>query len=202
MPRIKKQWVLLGLCVLLPIGYRQATYTNYGRLEALLATHQWQEADRQTTEIILRESNWWASTWKMWGVALLSGKLTGWYEPIKQYSCHDLERLDNLWLKYSHERFGLSVQQQIFERIAAQSKDEFRTYDAFIDEVAWDRPDNLSDTSIGHFPSKDWVQATTYGKGDPWMLSAVYMYDRIEECQISQQSPLRQTGHANKQPYR
>jgi len=43
----------------------------------------------------------------------------GWYEPIKQYRCHNLETLDNLWLKYSNGRFGLSVRQQIFERIAA-----------------------------------------------------------------------------------
>ena len=134
MPRIK--WLLLGLSVFLLVGYRQMTNTNYERLEALLAAHQWQEADQQTTDIILRESNWGISTWKMWGVALLSGKLTGWYEPIKQYPCHNLETLDNLWLKYSDGRFGLSVQQQIFERIAAQSKDEFRTYDAFMDEVA------------------------------------------------------------------
>jgi len=200
MPRIK--WLLLGLSVFLLVGYRQMTNTNYGRLEALLAAHQWQEADQQTTDIILRESNWGISTWKMWGVALLSGKLTGWYEPIKQYPCHNLETLDNLWLKYSDGRFGLSVQQQIFERIAAQSNDEFRTYDAFIDEVAWDRPDNLSSTPIGHFPSEAWVQATTYDKGEPWMLSAVYMYDRIEECRISQPSSLSQTGNTSKPPYR
>jgi hypothetical protein len=172
MPRIK--WLLLGLSVLLLVGYWQMTDTNYGRLEALLAAHQWQEADQQTTDIILRESNWGISTWKMWGVALLSGKLTGWYEPIKQYPCHDLEMLDNLWLKHSDGRFGLSVQQQIFQRIAAQSNDEFRTYDAFMDEVAWDQPDNSSSPPIGHFPSEDWVQATTYGKGEELCASLVY----------------------------
>lgn len=186
MPHVKKRWALLGACVLLLMGYWQATCTNYGRLETLLAARQWQEADQQTTKIILKESNWGASTWKMWGVALLSGRLKGWYAPIKQYPCHDLETLDGLWFQYSGGRFGLRVQQQIFERIAAQSKDEFRTYDAFIDEVAWDRSDNLSDAPVGHFPSEAWVQATTYGKGEPWMLSAVYMYDRIEECQTSQ----------------
>jgi hypothetical protein len=194
--------LLLWLSVLLLIGYWQITNTNYGRLEALLAAHKWQEADQQTTEIILKESNWGASTWKVWGVAVLSGKLTGWYEPIKQYPCHDLETLDNLWLKHSDGRFGLSVQQQIFKRIAAQSNDEFRTYDAFMNEVAWGRSDNSSSTLIGHFPSEAWVQATTYNKGEPWILSAVYMYDRIEECQISQPSSLSQTDNANRPPYR
>lgn len=138
----------------------------------------------------------------MWGVALLSGRLTGWYEPIKQYPCHDLATLDNLWLKYSDGQFGLSVQQQIFKRIAAQSKDEFSLYDAFMDEVKWDRRDNLSNSPIGHFPSEDWVQAATYGKGEPWILSAVYMYDRIEECQLPQPSSLNQTDNANRQRYR
>ncbi|NEQ28588.1 MAG: hypothetical protein F6K28_58405 [Microcoleus sp. SIO2G3] len=86
MSRIK--WLLLWLSVLLLIGYWQITNPNYGRLEALLADHKWQEADQQTAEIILKESNWEIFTWKMWGVALLSGKPTGWYEPIKQYPCH------------------------------------------------------------------------------------------------------------------
>jgi hypothetical protein len=120
----------------------------------------------------------------MWGVALVTGKLAGWYEPIKQYPCRDLETLDNLWLKYNDQRFGLSVQQQIFERIATQSKDKFATLDAFMDEVGWGRLAS-SHPPIGHFPSDDWVQATTYGKGEPWMSSAVCMYDRIRECQSS-----------------
>ena len=38
MPRIK--WLLLGLSVLLLVGYWQMTNTNYGRLEALLARHK------------------------------------------------------------------------------------------------------------------------------------------------------------------
>ncbi len=184
MPRIKKQWVLLGIFALLSIANCRAMYTDYRLLELLLAANKWQEADQQTTKIILRESNWGASTWKMWGVALVTGALTGWYEPIKQYSCRDLETLDNLWIKYSEGRFGLSVQQQIFARIAAQSKDRFETYDAFTDEVGWNRL--VSDNSpIGRFPSDEWVQATTYDKGEPWMLSAGYLYDRIQECRIS-----------------
>lgn len=192
MPRIKEQWLLVWLSIFLLIVYWQTAHTQYTKLEALLAAKKWQEADQITTDIILKESNWAASTWRMWGTGLVSGKLTGWYDPIKQYPCRDLKTLNNLWLKYSDGRFGLSVQQQIFERIAAQSKDEFRTYDAFMDEVAWDRPDHLSNTPIGHFPSESWIQATTYGKGEPWMLSAVYMYDRIEECQIYQQLSLSQ----------
>lgn len=187
MPHIKKQWLFLAICVLLLIRCLQAPYLNYVRLEASLTAAKWQEADQQTTEIILKESNWGFSTLKMWGIALASGKLTGWYEPIKQYPCHDLKTLDDLWLKHSEGRFGLSVQQQIFERIATQSKDIFETYDAFRDEVGWDRPDFLSDAPRGRFPSHDWVTKTTYGKGEPWMLSAVYMYDRIKECQILRQ---------------
>jgi hypothetical protein len=184
MPRIRKKWLLLGLSALLLVKNCQSTYTDYRILELLLTANKWQEADQQTTKIILKESDWGASTWRMWGVALMSGRITGWYEPIKQYPCHDLETLDNLWLKYSNERFGLSVQQQIFERVAAQSKDGFETYDAFIDEVGWKRLAS-SNSPIGRFPSDAWVQATTYGKGEPWMLSAVYMYERINECQIS-----------------
>lgn len=156
MPHIKKQWLLLGLAVLLLLGYWQTRYTHYTRLEALLAAHEWKSADRLTTQIILRESNWGVSTWKMWGVALLTGKLTGWYEPIKQYPCDDLQTLDSLWLKYSDGQFGLSVQRQMFERIAAQFKDEFKTFDAFMNEVEWDRPTS-SNIAIGHFPSEAWV---------------------------------------------
>jgi hypothetical protein len=154
MLRIRKQWLFLGwLCTLLLISYWQATYPGYGKLETLLATNQWQEADQQTTNIILKESNWGLSTLKVWGVALAIGELTDWYEPFKQYPCDDLEKLDNLWLKYSNERFGLSVQQRIFKRFAIQLQDEFKTYDAFIDAVKWEHSDSSSNTPIGHFPS-------------------------------------------------
>jgi hypothetical protein len=181
---IKKQWLFLGFSVLLMIWYWQATYPNYGKLEDLLAANHWQEADQQTTAIILRESNWGAFTLKTWVVTLATNEFTGWYEPIKQYPCNDLEKLDNLWLKYSDGRFGLSVQQRIFKRFATQFQDEFKTYGAFIDAVEWKHPDSSSNVPIGHFPSDGWVQATTYDKGEPWILSAVYLYDRIEECHI------------------
>jgi hypothetical protein len=187
MLRIKKQWLLLVLCVLLVIWYWQATYPNYGKLEALLAASKWQEADQQTTDIILKDSNWGVFNLKMWVIALATDEFIGSYQPIKQYPCDNLKKLDNLWLKYSDGRFGLSVQQRIFKRFATQLQDEFEIYDAFIDEVGWDRSDSSSKAPVGRFPSDDWVQATTYGEGDTWILSARYLYDRIEECQISPQ---------------
>ncbi|MGG6294123.1 GUN4 domain-containing protein [Leptolyngbya sp. AN02str] len=193
MTHIREKWVLLGLCGLLA-GYQLIQLiqlSHYNRLDALLAAQNWQEADRQTTRIILQETRWGLSNAQVWGMALLSGELTGWYDPIHRYPCSKLQRLDGLWLQHSGGRFGLSVQQQIFERVAKQFNDEFDLYGAFEHEVQWTRRNpsvgGLSEFPVGHFPSQDWVQATTVvGKGEPWMLSAKYLYDRIQECQMAQ----------------
>ncbi|MBD2180148.1 AAA-like domain-containing protein [Planktothrix sp. FACHB-1355] len=81
---------------------------NFDYLEHLLETAQkydeannWKEADIQTAKL-------------MDIVAKRDGNSNITEESIKNFSCPDMNRIDQLWVKYSNGRFGFSVQKRIY----------------------------------------------------------------------------------------
>ncbi len=62
----------------------------------------------------------------------------GWIEKkrMEQFSCEDVRRIDNLWLTYSKNQFGFSIQKQVFqgdlnnfgERIGWRRDEKWLTY--------------------------------------------------------------------------
>jgi GUN4-like len=80
----------------------------YERLEYFLANKQWQKADQQTWEIMRQVSS--------------SGrKLSLDSQEIENFSCQDLTKIDQLWLKYSNNKFGLSVQEKVFQSLGGNN---------------------------------------------------------------------------------
>jgi O-acetyl-ADP-ribose deacetylase (regulator of RNase III) len=77
---------------------------DYTRLCNLLRAEQWQEAERETTALMLRISGREAE-----------GCLRE--EDIENFPCTDLLIIDQLWVKYSEGRFGFSVQKEIWQNI-------------------------------------------------------------------------------------
>lgn len=79
-----------------------AVGVDYSYLRDLLAAQKWKEADEETVyklkEVLGREHI----------VHIL-------FADIKGFFCEDLLTIDQLWLKYSKGRFGLSVQNRIWE---------------------------------------------------------------------------------------
>ncbi len=71
-------------------------------LNNLLANKKWEEADRKTYELMLYIAN-----------REEEGSLR--IEDIEKFSCLDLKKIDLLWVDNSNERFGFSVQQQIWK---------------------------------------------------------------------------------------
>src|SRR5919202_6908715 len=75
---------------------------DYRQLTKLLETGKWRKADEHTWEILLqiavREDEGWLSS-----------------ADIDSFPPTDLRTIDQLWQQYSSGRFGLSVQQQIWE---------------------------------------------------------------------------------------
>jgi hypothetical protein len=74
--------------------------SNYRSLENLLAAGRWPEANEATRAIILK---------------VAGQEKAGWLgdEHIQNFPCQVLGAIDQLWVKYSNGRFGLSVQKQI-----------------------------------------------------------------------------------------
>jgi hypothetical protein len=98
---------------------------NYRTLRDLLAAERWQEADRETKLVML----------KVVGIAP-EGKFDK--EHLENFSCEDLRIIDQLWVKYSNEHFGFSVQKRIFESVEGKPGiDDYKAYCRFGENVGW-----------------------------------------------------------------
>jgi hypothetical protein len=77
---------------------------DYTQLRDLLKAGQWEEADRETVNVMLK----------------VTGRVSeGWLDQasIENFPCTDLRTIDQLWVKYSKGRFGFSVQKRIFDSV-------------------------------------------------------------------------------------
>jgi len=138
---------------------------DYRQLTKLLETRKWRKADEHTWEILLqitlREEEGWLSA-----------------ADIDSFPCTDLRTIDQLWQHHSNGRFGLSVQQQIWESAGGK-------YTEFCDRIGWRVKDiwkfyeelSFSDNSVpGHLPITAWRRRACYGAGK---LTAAENFTRI-----------------------
>ncbi|MEA5522766.1 GUN4 domain-containing protein [Limnoraphis robusta] len=97
----------------------------YFKLAYYLQTGQWQEADRETFNVMQ---------------GFMGGFST---EGLKNFPCADLRVIDRLWVKYSNGKFGFSVQKQIWIDVGGKldyGEDLDAARRAFIklsDQVEW-----------------------------------------------------------------
>ncbi|HBB33737.1 MAG TPA: serine/threonine protein kinase [Cyanobacteria bacterium UBA8803] len=138
---------------------------DYRKLQQLLAHHKWQQADEETWIVICQAS----------------GKTPGYYlknSDIKELPCEDLRTIDQLWVKYSQGRFGLTIQAQIYQETEGD-------YPKFCDRVGWPvhNPNVLDPVlkfdltaPIGHLPSRRWVG------GYNWWRHAGVLAEKLAQC--------------------
>ena len=99
-------------------------------LERLLQENKWEKADRKTYDVMLKVAN-----------SSADGYLSA--ESIRNFPCPYLETIDSLWTRYSGEKFGLSVQKEIYKQTGNKlTEDHLRKYDPdayihFNDLVRW-----------------------------------------------------------------
>ncbi|MGC9524957.1 MAG: GUN4 domain-containing protein [Limnospira sp.] len=74
---------------------------RYGKLRELLEANNWREADLETTRVMLEIAN-----------QPNHDNLKP--DEVMLFPCSALHLLDQLWLKYSDNQFGFSVQRQIY----------------------------------------------------------------------------------------
>ncbi|MCP6758143.1 MAG: GUN4 domain-containing protein [Fischerella sp. CENA71] len=105
---------------------------DYTQLQNLLAVGKWKEADEETLAVMLKASGREAEGWLD-------------EESIENFPCTDLRTIDQLWVKYSNERFGLSVQKHIWESVRGNPDASYETFCKFGDRVGWRVKDNWID---------------------------------------------------------
>jgi serine/threonine protein kinase len=114
-PQSMKKWLsLLGANI----------QTDYSKLESLLKTNKWLEADQETWKLMLkiahREKEKWLDT-----------------SHLNSFPLQDLFEIDRLWTKYSNGHFGFSVQKQIWESIGGNYFASDDTWKKFCYLVGW-----------------------------------------------------------------
>ncbi len=83
------------------IEHRRAKGVDYTKLRDLLETGKWKDADEETSRLMLQI-----------GDKEEKGYLDS--DDCRNFPQKELRSIDRLWLKYSKNRFGLSVQKEIY----------------------------------------------------------------------------------------
>ncbi|MFM6008568.1 MAG: GUN4 domain-containing protein, partial [Sphaerospermopsis kisseleviana] len=98
--------------------------SQYQKLEQLLSTGQWKEADEETARVML---------------AVTNREKEGFLDTpsIDNFPCNDLDNIDKLWIKYSNGRFGFSVQKRIYQSLGRTRKYDEKIWIAFGDRLGW-----------------------------------------------------------------
>ena len=92
----------------IPDDLSSSTDVDYTQLRDLLQAGRWLEADKETTTLMLKV----AGREKQGHLDLKS---------LEKFPCTDLLTINTLWVKYSHGRFGFSIQQGIWQSIKGNS---------------------------------------------------------------------------------
>jgi serine/threonine protein kinase len=157
---------------------------DYTRLRDLLAAENWQEADRETRQKMLE----------------VMGQQQRDYldnEDIGKFPCQDLQIIDRLWVHYSDQRFGLSVQKRIWTAEGGKpGVYNLVVYEKFGERVGWRVNDNwklysdltfTSNAAPGHLPlglSLGWGAGAIECVGVEGAVEVDCLFARVETCEL------------------
>ncbi|MFN6539781.1 MAG: GUN4 domain-containing protein [Nostoc sp. EkiNYC01] len=130
----------------------KSSVVDYTGLENLLAGGRWEEADKETQRIILVVAKLKKNDWLN-------------EESINNFPCEHLRTIDQLWVRYSDEKFGFSIQKRIYQSLGGNREYNEKIWRAFADSVGWRKAgewlyyNNLifdKTAPQGQFPSWTW----------------------------------------------
>jgi len=147
---------------------------DYRMLRDLLKAGKWKEADNKTAVVMLKAAN---------------RERAGWLriEDIENFPCTDLRTINTLWVKYSHGRFGFSVQKRIWESVGGNPDADYETCYRFGGIVGWRVKDEWLDYSDMTFNENAPKGHLPFG-GEGWDGMEVIvssLASRLVECNIN-----------------
>jgi CHAT domain-containing protein len=92
-------------------------------LEDYLRKKKWIEADEETTWIFYQ--------------IMIVNKYENLFQLYEKISCDTLNKIDQLWLKYSDGCFGFSIQSKIFNELNKTEYEHYQCWIKFCDLVGW-----------------------------------------------------------------
>ncbi len=136
----------------------------YAQLKYSLKSKSWEDADRQTSQLMLNLA-------KRENIGYLD------IDSINNFSCPNLRQIDKLWVENSDNRFGFSVQKEIWirtgNRLGIQpeqwNKKDFENYIRFAKAVGWYDDKKPNDTGDRYLTYEQLmgriVNNPSYGRG-------------------------------------
>jgi serine/threonine protein kinase len=145
-----------------------AREVDYTRLQHLLASRRWKAADQETWVVLSQALGW---------------KNKKYLHPyhLRELPCEDLKTINQLWIKYSQNRFGFSIQSQIYQGVAED-------YGQFCHRVGWLTYHTQNpikhlqyrlSAPIGHLPFRHWII-----QSGQWWRHVEMISNRLMECEI------------------
>ncbi|MBN4005240.1 GUN4 domain-containing protein [Nostoc sp. LPT] len=145
----------------------------YVQLENSLKSQNWLAANTQTSQLMLN-------------IAKKEKEQYLTPDDINSFSCRDLQRLDRLWVANSHNRFGFSVQKEIWIKqgnpldikanpaIVESRENDYKTYLRFAKSVGWASVKD-NETTRGEYIGID--DLTSRIKNDPNLRGSLPVFD-------------------------
>ncbi|ACC85122.1 GUN4 domain-containing protein [Nostoc punctiforme] len=103
------------------------------QLENYLQQKQWQKADEETAWIFYQ--------------VMVKENYEDWEELLKDFPCETLREINRLWLISSNNRFGISIQAEIYQSLGSPRYDVVQ-WDAFGERIGWKQLDWLSNNEL------------------------------------------------------
>lgn len=155
---------------------------DYTKLRDLLSAGKWKEADEETRQKMLE---------------VMGQQQRGYLdnEDIEKFPCQDFRTIDQLWVYYSKERFGFSVQKRIWmEEDGEPGVYDPKAYEKFGERVGWRENDtwkpytevNFTSTApVGHLPlglSIGWGVGAIELVGVEGAVEVDCLFSKVEDC--------------------
>ena len=115
------------------------TGIDYTELQKLLSQKKWAEADRQTNYLVSEIIKTAKRT---------NSRRYSKLKPLTDFSCNDLNTINQLWQQYSEGNFGFSSQQQVWLTVNEEGDFSTKTWRNFATLVGWKQGD--VDSSTGY----------------------------------------------------
>ncbi|MBD2354039.1 GUN4 domain-containing protein [Tolypothrix sp. FACHB-123] len=135
---------------------------HYSQLRHLLSENKWQEADEETSQILLTLAMPYRQNLALEQPEKITfNELFFSRDCVNSIPCEDLRIIDKLWLTYSNSHFGFSIQTCIWQSLIQTTKDVNLNCKDFVETVGWFVNENWRkdeeiiyeiDAPIGHLP--------------------------------------------------
>ena len=145
---------------------------EYNNLRDLLKAQNWEEADKETYEVMIK------AVGKKSGDSFTSDELLN-------FPCQDLRTIDQLWVEYSKGRFGFSVQKEIYLSVGGKLRSyEYEAFLRFYETVGWGGSIKYNTSTQGHLPFSIYGRVFFLLDFQSRVVRVISLVSRLVNCNI------------------